>query len=96
MAKKSSKKSEKSRKKKSNPTSLIASHVDWYMRTWCERSQPDRVTFSGTDICRVSGCLLTELSRSQQSDLCAILWGRGYDASINAWGELEITGWSRK
>lgn len=96
MTKHSSKSSEKTKKDKSAVIRKIVNHVDWYMYTWCEKSQSDRIMFTNSEIFRVSGCLLTELSHSEQADLCALLWGRGgYDATISG-SDLMIYGWARK
>lgn len=96
MTKHSSKGSKKSQKDKSTAIYKIINHVDWYLRTWCEKSQSDRIYFSNTEIFRVSGYLLTELSSSERSDVCTSLWSRyGYDASVSG-SDLMIYGWARK
>ena len=96
MAKYSSDHVKRNRKSKNSSIHRIVSHIDWYMCTWCEKSQPDRVLFTNSEIFRVSGCLISELSNAEQSNIRASLWGLGYDASISANGDIEVYGWIRK
>lgn len=97
MAKNSSKGRKKSKKNNNlDPISLIIRHIDWYLSTWCEMSQPDSVSFDTYEIYRICGYKLEELSDSQTSDLYNQLNLMRIDAYISRWDGLVINGWIRK